>query len=93
LSDIDFQKLILALTNLALASALADTLVMLSKIRDPEDTKWLDDLEAKFISDLKNSHTEGMDEQNEIKIMDGALAFLKVAMDDARASIIDAAKE
>jgi hypothetical protein len=93
LSDIDFQKHIFAMTNLALASALADTLVMLSKFRGPEDTKWLDDLEAKIISDLKNSHTEGMDEKNEIKIVKGALAFLKVAMDDARASIIDAAKE
>jgi hypothetical protein len=81
------------MTNLALASALIDTLVMLSKFRGPDNMKWLDDLEAQFISDLKNSHTEGMDEKNEIKIINGALAFLKVAMDDARASIIDAAKE
>jgi hypothetical protein len=83
---------IFALTNLALASALTDTLVMLS-VRGREDMKWLDDLVAKFISDLKNSHTEGMNEKNEIKIMNVALAFLKIAMDDARASIIEAAKE
>ncbi len=93
LSDIDFQKHILALTHIALASALIDTLIMLSKFRSHEDTKWLDDLEAKFIKDLKNSSTEGTNEENEVKIMEGALAFLKVAMDDARASIIDAPKE
>jgi hypothetical protein len=92
LSNIDFQKHILSLTNIALASALIDTLVMLSKFHGHEDTKWLDDLEVKFIKDLKNSHTEGMDEKNEIKIINGALAFLKIAMDDAR-HLIDATKE
>jgi hypothetical protein len=33
-----------------------------------------------------------MDEKNEIKIINGALAFLKIAMDDAR-HLIDATKE
>jgi hypothetical protein len=93
LSDIDFPKHIFALTHLVLASALADTLVMLSEFRGRKDMKWLDDFEAKIIKDLKNSHIEGMNGKDEIKIVTRALEILKFIMDDARAQIINATKD
>lgn len=93
MSDVKIQLFILTMANLALAAALSETLVLLSGSRGREDLGWLDELEAKFIGDLKNSHTEGLSEENEVEIMDGALAFLKTCMDDARSRIAEAPKD
>ena len=93
MSDIKIQMFILAMTNLALAAALSETLVLLSEFRGRQDVEWLDELEVKFIDDLKNSHTEGLSEEDEVEVMDGALAFLKTCMDDARVRIAEASKD
>jgi hypothetical protein len=92
LSNFDIQKAIFGLTILGLSSILADSLVILSGFLGREDTKWLDDLEAKAIEDLKNSHSEGMSWEAELKVTEGAVAYLKFAIDQARARIVDAAK-
>jgi hypothetical protein len=84
---------ILSMTNHALVAALSDALVSLSGFRGREDLGWLDELEAKFIDDLKNSHTEGLSEENEVKVVDGALAFLRFAIEEARSRIAEAAED
>ena len=92
MSDIKVQMFILMATNLTLAAALSEALVMLSEFRGREDVEWLEELEAKFIDGLKNSYTEGLSEKNEVKVIDGALAFLRLAIDDARSQIAETAK-
>ena len=91
--NIKVQMYILAMTNLALVEALSEALVLLSDFRGRRDLEWLDELEAKFIDDLKNSHTEGLSEKNEVKVVGGALALLRSAMDHARSRIAEAAED
>jgi hypothetical protein len=89
----DLPKLIFAMTNLALSTALANTLVILSEFHGREDSKWLDELEDRFMNDLKNCSAEGLSEKDEIVLMNGALALLKASMGDARERVNSAVKD
>ena len=76
----------------ALSDSLSETLTALAAFHDQKAGQWLDDLEAQFIDNIKNSHTEGMSLENEMMIMDGAITNIRSAVDYARL-IIAAGKE
>ncbi len=87
MNDINFPQAILGMTHLALASALSDSLVALSAFKGREDLTWLDEMEAEFVENLKNSHTEGPSMEDEIKIIEGAIALLRFTLNEVRLTI------
>ena len=53
------------------------------KVRD-RDLVWLDQMEESFISNVKNSHSEGLAIDVELKAMEGAMATIKRCTNKAR---------
>jgi len=78
---------VLGLTSLALLAALSQALVALSAFKGRENLGWLDEIEANSIQSLKNSVSEGISMDTEAAGMNGAIAFVHHAFDQARDAI------
>lgn len=87
------NQLIMRATNLQLQSTLAQTLVELSRYKGIDDLEWVSQIEYQAIQELKNFVIEGSDESMQIKIIDDALALLKMTFEAARVEIVRAAKD
>ena len=92
LDEPDVQKLILAAGSLALSESLAHTLRALAVFHGNKTGQWLDDLERDFIYDIMSSHTEGFAIETELKVIDGAISLITLAVNNARSEIASRSK-
>jgi hypothetical protein len=88
LDNNDPQKLVLVAALVALTYGVQRSLRSLAAFHGGQPGQWLDDLEHDFIDNIKNSHTEGISIDNEAKMMDGAINYIRSAVDSARSEII-----
>jgi hypothetical protein len=80
----EIQTVIMGFTALCLGSSLEETIVELAKFHQGESLAWLDQMEESFISNVKNSHSEGLAHDVELKAMEGAMATIKRCTNKAR---------
>ncbi len=89
----ELRKEVYALTIFTLTGALTDTLVALGESRGTKDMSWFDELEAKFIRDLKNRIAEGVSLDDDAEIFEGALTLLRFALSQARDATLNGQRD
>jgi hypothetical protein len=74
----------IGLTMMVALAALEDTLLALAAFHENRPGPWLDQLQNRFETNVKNSIGEGLSIEAEASMMDGALAILRMAMNRVR---------
>lgn len=74
---VDINHQVLGLSLLTTQEALRKTIKELYRLDGPAGAKWLADLENEFVSGLKDTISEGVAMETELKVIDGAEDVLK----------------
>lgn len=84
MSDIDYPKLSLGMAYMILGNTFTECLVKLAERYDNQPGPWLDEIEHGTIENVKKCETKGLSEEDEFKVMRGAIAIIEAAFHNAR---------
>jgi hypothetical protein len=90
---VDINQQILGLSLLTTQLALRGTIKELYRSKEPAGAKWLTDLENDLVSGLKDTVSEGVAMEDEIKVIDGAAATLEAFFKGLRNEIADESRQ
>ena len=90
---VDINHQILGLSLLTTQEALRKTIKELYRLNGPAGAKWLADLESVVVSGLKDTISEGVAMETELKVIDGAEDVLKTFFTGLRNDIANEGKD
>jgi hypothetical protein len=90
---IDIQKQVLAVSLLATQDALRRTLKELYYLKGAAGDAWLTDFEQQLLLDAKQTISEGVAMDDELKAIEGSMAMLRFVFMGVRSQIADEAKD
>jgi hypothetical protein len=85
--DMDWQKNVLVYITGTLTSSLGQALGEVCALKGATAREWLDQFEAKIVSQAKNIIAEGVSMENEVKGTDAAIGVFQVIVAEVRSKL------